>query len=206
MKRQCWTGYWSLPAATWGRLTYPVGKTIKETVKAIKATLQQTPAPLLDQAIKETARQDTLNKIGANLKTELRRGRKRAQYALSKNMRNCSYHGAKLKDMVDHHLAASTDPRAARALRILHAFGIKPSDAVNGSRLPQYAKHTPHSSMPKAISHAETHTGYYHANVVAVLVFVDVPGATRDDIVDALRRIAQQLQAGTFPIHDAIRL
>jgi len=37
-------------------------KTIKETVKAIKATLQQVPTPLLDSTIKETARQDTINK------------------------------------------------------------------------------------------------------------------------------------------------
>jgi len=161
---------------------------------------------LLDQAIKENAKQASLQKFDDNLKRELKLAKNRAQYALNRNMRNSVYHPPKPTNTAGHHISALTDKRAERALRILLAYGIDPNDEANGVNLPRYANNTPHPAMPSAISHAETHTGYYHDNVISVLVLVDVPGATREDIIKALRDIARDLQLGTFPIHEAIEL
>jgi len=158
------------------------------------------------QAIKENARQATLQKLDGNLAQELKRGRRRAQYALNRSMRNSSNHPAKPIGTAGHHIVASTDPRADRALRILRIYDIDPNDEANGVNLPRYARHVPHSAMPKAIAHSQTHTAIYHQNIFVTLMLVDVPGMTREGIVKALRYIASDLRAGTFPIHEAIEV
>jgi len=199
-------GLLSLTSGNLGAAYSLLEKAKKETVKAVKAALQQAPTPLLDQAIKENAKQATLQKLDDDLDQELKRARRRAQYALNRNMRNSSRHPTKPKDMAGHHIAASVDKRAKVALEILLKFGISPNDEVNGVNLPRFVRHTPHSVMPAAIAHSLTHTNYYYDNVDAVLLRVDVPGATRENVIKALRDIAADLRSGMFPIHKAIQL
>jgi len=200
-------GLLSLTSGNLGAAYSLLEKAKKETVKAVKAAIQQAPTPLLDQSIKENARQATLQKLDDNLEQEVKRARRRAQYALNRNLRDSSHHPAKPKDTAGHHIAAATEPRAEKALRILLAYDISPNDEANGVNLPRFARHTPHSSMPNAISHAETHTNDYYGNVEVVLLNVaDVPGATREDVVKGLRDIGRRLQAGTFPIREVIDL
>jgi len=197
-------GLLSLTSGNLGAAYSLLEKAKKETVKAVKAVLQEAPTPVLDQAIKENARYATLQKFEGDLEQELKRGRRRAQYALNQNMRNSLHHPAKPKDTAGHHIAASTDRRAQTALEILLKFGISPNDEANGVNLPRFVRYTPHSSMPDTIAHSQTHTKIYYANVNAVLLRVDVSGAIRDDVIKALRDIARRLQAGTFPIREVI--
>ena len=154
-------GLLSLTSGNLGAAYSLLEKTKKETVNAVKAVLQQAPTPLLDQAIKENAKQATLQKFDDNLDQELKRARRRAQYALSRNMRNSPQHPVKPKNTADHHIAASIDRRAQIALEILLKFGINPNDEPNGVNLPRFVRNTPHSSMPNAIAHSRTHTNYY---------------------------------------------
>jgi len=84
-------------------------------------------------------------------------------------------------------------------------WGVDFNDAANGVYLPRYKKHVPHDSMPKAIAHSQTHTNIYHANVVTVLMRVDLVATSKEDIIDALREIAADLQEGTFPIDKLLR-
>lgn len=71
----------------------------------------------------------------------------------------------KPKNSTGHHLVALADPRAEKALRILLAYGIDPSNEANGVNLPRYKGYTPHPNMPNAISHAETHTNNYYGHL-----------------------------------------
>jgi len=180
-------------------------KTIKETTKAVKAAIKQSKTVSLDETLKETAKQNTLKKLGQNIEHELKLGKNRAYRKLNKNMRNSTQHPAKLDNTVAHHLVALTDPRVQEAFQILIAFNIDVNDEVNGVYLPQNKNCVPHSSMPKAVAHSQIHTTHYHVNVRNVLLNIsNVPGATRGDMIKALRRIAQRLQAGIFPIHKKV--
>ncbi len=55
--------------------------------------------------------------------------------------------------------------------------------------------------MPDAIAHSQTHTEKYHANVVTMLVIADNMATSKEDIIEVLKEIGSDLQAGTFPIN-----
>ncbi len=69
---------------------------------------------------------------------------------------------------------------------------------ANGVNLPRFKKHVPHSSMPNAIAHSQVHTDIYHENVVTMLIIADATASSKDDIIEVLREIGNDLQAGTF--------
>jgi hypothetical protein len=75
-----------------------------------------------------------------------------------------------------------------------------PNDEANLILPPKYKEHIPHPAMEYAKAHSETHTEIYHRDVLMTLVRVDVPGATRDDLIEALREIAMDLKEGAFSV------
>ena len=92
------------------------------------------------------------------------------------------------------------DKRANQSIALLLEYGIDPNDECNGVLLPRNGKNIPHSEIPGAYAHTAVHTRFYHANVLTVLMRADVPGATKEDIEEALREIAEDLASGTFPV------
>jgi hypothetical protein len=161
---------------------------------------------LLDRVIKVTAEEfeTTRTELKNNISRELRNARRRARYRFKKNMG--AYSGARPEDMDLHHLAAGWDMRAQLAFRILLQFGIDPHSAVNGAYIPRSVRRTPHPDMPDAPAHSTIHTDFYHENVFFVLrEAATIPGATKEDIEEALRDIARSLQAGTFPLNKPIK-
>jgi len=163
---------------------------------------------LLAKVIQKTEQEVkiTLKEMAGDIGREKRNARRRGMYALNKNMCSSSCHSAKPRGTAAHHIVALTDRRAERALRILLKWGVDLNHEANGVYLPRHKKHVPHKAMPNAIAHSQTHTEIYHDNVIAVLADVDIPGAIRDDILDALRDIAYNLQSGNFPINEPIDL
>ena len=162
---------------------------------------------LLQKVIKKTEYevQTTLKEIANNIDREKRNARRRALYALNRNMRLSPNHSSKPKNTASHHIVALTDPRAKQALEILMKWGIDFNDEANGVNLPRYKKHVPHDSMPAAIAHSQIHTEMYHENVFTVLMKVDLIAVSKEDITEALREIADDLQEGIFPINKLLR-
>ncbi len=158
---------------------------------------------LLEKVIKKTEHevQTTLKEIASNIDREKRNARRRALYALNRNMRLSPNHPPKPKNTASHHIVALADPRAERALRILVKWGIDFNDEANGVNLPRYKKHVPHNAMPDAVAHSQTHTADYHDNVFTVLAMVDSTATSKEDIFKVLREIATDLQFGSFLIN-----
>ncbi len=71
--------------------------------------------------------------------------------------------------------------------------------------MPRYKKYVPHDAMPDAIAHSQIHTKIYHENVFTVLMKVDLVAVSKEDITEALKEIAEDLQAGIFPISKLLR-
>jgi len=147
----------------------------------------------------------TLKEIADNIDRETRNARRRGIYQLNRNMVLSSSHPVKPKHTAAHHIVALTDSRAKNALEILLRWGISFNGEANAVYLPRYKKHVPHKLMPNAIAHSQTHTETYHANVVAVLMRVDLAATSKEDIIGALREIAADLQEGIFPIDKLLK-
>lgn len=176
-------------------------KAIMLTKQGIHAKLPESKTPMLDKTIEETIWQETLKKIKANFKHELKLGRRRGQYRLRVNMIKALCRFADEPDIAFHHLVALTDIRAIQAIEILIAFGIDVNEIANGCALPRFVSKTPHRAMLDAYAHSKIHTDLYYRNVTTVLLAVtDIPGATRDMVIKALQGIAEDLQAGIFPL------
>ncbi len=163
---------------------------------------------LLARVIKKTELEvkTTLKEIANNIDREKRNARRRGIYVLNKNMRQSANHAIKPEGTSAHHIVALTDIRAKVALEVLLKWGIDFNDEANGVNLPRYQKYLPHKSMPNAISHSQIHTGNYHDNVFVVLQMADLAATSKDDILDVLREIGEDLQAGTFPINEPIAI
>jgi len=161
---------------------------------------------LLAKVIKKTECevQTTLQEIADNIDKETRNARRRALYALNKNMRLSSNYSTKPKCTAAHHIVAWCDQRARVALNILVKWNIDIHGVANGVYLPRFEKHIPHKDMQNSIAHSKIHTDFYHANVVTMLVAADMPNATRDDIISILKEIAEDLEDGDFPINELI--
>lgn len=160
---------------------------------------------LLDRVFKITHEmlEPRLKELQSNIGRELSNARSRVMNRFKKDMGE--YSGVRPEDMDLNHVVAWGDERAEKALAILLQFGIDPHSAANGAYMPRSRGHTPHPDMPNAYAHNRIHTKIYHANVFFVLrEAAKIPGATKDDIEEALRDIALQLQAGTFPIHELL--
>ncbi len=75
---------------------------------------------LLEKVIKKTEYevQTTLKEIANNIDREKRNARRRALYALNRNMRLSPNHPPKPKNTASHHIVALTDRRAERAFKV----------------------------------------------------------------------------------------
>jgi len=146
----------------------------------------------------------TLKEIADNIDRETRNARRRGIYQLNRNMVLSSNHPVKPKHTAAHHIAALTDSRAKKALEIILKWGIDFNHESNGVYLPQFKKNIPHKSMPDAVAHSQTHTDEYHANVITMLRAADSSATSKEDIIEALREIAIDLQAGDFSINELI--
>ncbi|MCG3723143.1 AHH domain-containing protein [Vibrio cincinnatiensis] len=104
-----------------------------------------------------------------------------------------------------HHIVASDHPRAAKSRLRLAAFGIDIDHEANGVYLPRFKKHIPHKAMPSARAHSVTHTHQYYLNVEFLLEDTIADGLGRRGIIDTLREVGEDLEAGEFPLREAIQ-
>jgi hypothetical protein len=139
------------------------------------------------------------------------------EYILSRKVlwEHNKYHSKKLSDNMvlnskskrpentaAHHIVAWNDVRASQSRLRLAAFGIDIDHAANGVFLPRFSKHLPMKCMPKAYSHSILHTKEYYLNVEYLLEQTIAEGLGRKEIIETLQDIAEDLQAGEFPIHE----
>ena len=87
-----------------------------------------------------------------------------------------------------HHIVAGSSPKAEEARAILQKFGIDINDAANGVFLPT-AKDAAESAY-----HPGLHTDKYYRMVTEMLSQV----TSKEDVLDILSDIAEQLANGTF--------
>lgn len=104
-----------------------------------------------------------------------------------------------------HHIVAWDHPRAAKSRLRLAAFGIDIDHEANGVYLPRFKKHIPHKAMPSAKAHSVTHTHQYYLNVEFLLEDTIAEGLGRPGIIDTLREVGEDLEAGEFPLREAIQ-
>jgi hypothetical protein len=127
----------------------------------------------------------------------MRREKRRHYRKLRRNMKS-----KKPAYTAAHHVVPVFDRRGAIARKILRDFGIDLNDGDNGVFLPRYKTDVPHPNMKEAYAHSIIHTDFYYANVTSILqAEVAVSGTTKDDILEALKDIAQELKSGVFPIY-----
>lgn len=87
-----------------------------------------------------------------------------------------------------HHIVAGSSRKAVEARAILYKFDVDINDAVNGVFLPTV------KNVTDAAYHPSLHTDAYYRKVTEALM----PANSRDDVIDILEDIAEQLQRGTF--------
>ncbi|MBE5951419.1 MAG: hypothetical protein E7260_07455 [Lachnospiraceae bacterium] len=88
-----------------------------------------------------------------------------------------------------HHIVAGASAKAAEARAILQKFGIGINDAVNGVFLPT------EKGVSEAMYHPSLHTDQYYRIVTELLSQAN----SREEVMDILVDIAEQLLNGTFP-------
>ncbi|RCX13018.1 HNH/ENDO VII superfamily nuclease [Anaerobacterium chartisolvens] len=87
-----------------------------------------------------------------------------------------------------HHIVAGSSPKAAEARAILQKFGVDINDATNGAFLPTV------KDVAEGAYHPSLHTDSYYRKVTDLL-----SGAkSKNDVLDILDDIADQLSKGTF--------
>ena len=113
-------------------------------------------------------------------------------------------------DYQAHHIVAKGDHRAKQAASILAALGIDIDDPANGVFLPANNTSKQNGSLKQAYIHGPVHTKAYHSNVSfqVVTLFRQTASMSQDDrkeeMLDLLDEIADQLQNGSYPIHSYI--
>lgn len=94
-----------------------------------------------------------------------------------------------------HHIVAWLEQLAAESRVYIFGVGIGVNDTDNCAILPRFLS-TKIPSMPNALPHQHIHTNDYYTNVFFALM--DIPDYTEEEVRKALRRIRNQLVAGTF--------
>jgi hypothetical protein len=90
-----------------------------------------------------------------------------------------------------HHIVAHDDkrfPEAIEARKVLEKFGIDLDESVNGVWLPN------RPDVGPGAYHPSLHNGEYYRRVHRLLR----DAATKEEVIDILKKIGQQLSAGTF--------
>ncbi|WP_413110773.1 AHH domain-containing protein [Thaumasiovibrio sp. DFM-14] len=110
------------------------------------------------------------------------------------------------ENVAAHHIVSWKDIRAAKSRLRLSAFRIDIDSAENGVFLPRWNKHVPHPKMLEAYSHSGIHTSFYYLNVEHLLENTIAQDADREDIVEVLGDIGDDIKMGLFPITRKIRV
>ena len=87
-----------------------------------------------------------------------------------------------------HHIVAGNSPKAAEARAILQKYGVDINDAANGTFLPTVR------DVAEGAYHPSLHTDSYYRKVTELLS----SAKSKEDVLDILDDIAEQLQSGTF--------
>lgn len=87
-----------------------------------------------------------------------------------------------------HHIVAGSSRKAVEARAILYKFNVDINDAVNGVFLPTV------KNISNAAYHPSLHTDAYYRKVTELLI----QAKSKDDVIDILTDIAEQLEKGTF--------
>lgn len=87
-----------------------------------------------------------------------------------------------------HHIVAGSSRKAVEARAILYKFNVDINDAVNGVFLPTV------KNISNAAYHPSLHTDSYYRKVTELLI----QAKSKDDVIDILKDIAEQLEKGTF--------
>ena len=87
-----------------------------------------------------------------------------------------------------HHIVAGNSPKAAEARAVLQKYGIDINDAVNGIFLPTV------KDVAEGAYHPSLHTNAYYDKINKVLS----KATTKDDVLDILDFIGDELSSGTF--------
>lgn len=169
-----------------------------------KRLIREFRSVILEEVIKTTEGKSKGKPREQIVFERLKRREARKHYKnLAKNLRNAKI--TRPVNTAGHHIVSWHDVRAEDAREILRQFGIEIDSQYNGVYLPLYKKHVPHKSMPKAYPHTTIHTGLYYVNVTSYLVSqTRIEGTTKEDIIDVLREIAEDLRNGSFPLHQSL--
>ncbi|WP_444994747.1 AHH domain-containing protein [Aliikangiella sp. IMCC44359] len=153
---------------------------------------------LLDEVIKTTQAKKRGMSIEQRVFNRIRdrEGRLHRQ-RLNANM--LQRHGKKPANTDSHHLVSWNHPEAVGARAILAQFGIDIDSADNGVYLPTSSKFVPHPDMKKAPSHKKIHTETYYLNLTFLLNQAVLRGAEKQDIIDVLEEVADDLINDRFP-------
>lgn len=162
--------------------------------------LREFKSTLLDDVIKTTqAKKRGINKQQRAYNRIRDRECRLHRQRLNHNM--LERHGKKPANTDAHHIVSWNHPDAIAARAILERFGIDIDSAINGVYLPSKSEHVPHPDMLNAYSHKKIHTKVYYVNLTEMLTDVSlVPNANKEDIVDVLDEIGEELVNGKFPI------
>ena len=87
-----------------------------------------------------------------------------------------------------HHIVAGSSPKAADARAILQKYGVDINDLANGVFLPTVR------DVAEGAYHPSLHTDSYYQKVTELLL----SAKSKDDALDILGYIAEQLKKGTF--------
>ena len=87
-----------------------------------------------------------------------------------------------------HHIVAGNSAKAAEARAILQKYGVDINDAANGTFLPTV------KDVTDGAYHPSLHTDSYYRRVTELLS----SAKSKEDVLDILNDIAEQLQNGTF--------
>ena len=139
-----------------------------------------------------------LKKLSSNTIKEIKNAKARGHYRAKRNLEKSGRYPEWFNNASIHHIVAWGDRRARLALILLLRYGIDPQHEANLLPMPKSSLHVPHPMMPNCVSHSRIHTEYYHEAVFFRLDVVDVPGATQEDILNALREIANEIHQGIF--------
>lgn len=103
-----------------------------------------------------------------------------------------------------HHIVAHSARLARAAAKVLKALGIDIHGKNNGVWLPEDDQSKQRGTYKNAYIHNTVHTDVYYANISYEVVSAFENDATDEEMKRLRRRIAEQLQNGTYPIIQVI--
>ncbi|BFM12684.1 hypothetical protein R50072_28370 [Simiduia litorea] len=168
-------------------ICYQQGKS-QDLIFAEQAISNGTPFAAVDKIIKSNVRK----RAGSRPKWD---ARLRAALVKSKGLPDQKY------SYDAHHIVAKCDKRVMPAAEILMVLGIDIDDPCNGVFLPKDETSKAKGAMKGTYTHGNIHTKAYYANVNLKIVTAYENNADKDEVKRILIDIAEELQAGRYPVN-----